>query len=70
MNAVSPGFTMTDLTARTLSAANVEEFSRKIPMGRFAQPDEISGLVYFLCGAENTYITGQNLVVDGGYTVV
>lgn len=70
VNVVSPGFTMTELTARTLSSADVEELSQKIPMGRFARPEEVSGLVYFLCGSENTYITGQNLVIDGGYTVV
>ena len=70
VNAVSPGFTMTELTARTLSSADVEEISQKIPMARFAEPEEVSGLVYFLCGQENTYITGQNIVIDGGYTIV
>ncbi len=70
VNSVSPGFTLTEMTARTLSSPEMEELSQKIPMGRFAQPEEVSGLVYFLCGYENTYITGQNLVIDGGYTVV
>ena len=70
VNAVSPGFTMTELTARTLSSADVEELSQEIPMGRFAEPEEVSGLVYFLCSQENTYLTGQNIVIDGGYTVV
>ena len=70
VNAVSPGFTLTELTRRTLTSADIEELSRKVPLGRFAKPEEVAGIVYFLCGEENTYITGQNLVVDGGYTVV
>lgn len=70
VNAVSPGFTMTELTSRTLSEEDVEELSAKVPMGRFAQPEEVAGIVYFLCSEENTYITGENIVVDGGYTVV
>ena len=70
VNAVSPGFILTELTARTLNHADIEELSAKIPMGRFADPDEIAGIVLFLCSHWNTYITGQNIVVDGGYTIV
>ena len=70
VNAVSPGFTLTELTDRTLSAADKEQLSAQVPLGRFAQPEEVAGLVFFLCGPENTYITGQNVVIDGGYTVV
>ncbi len=70
VNAVSPGFTMTELTARTLSEDDVQELSARVPMARFAEPEEIAAAVFFLCSEENTYITGQNLVIDGGYTVV
>jgi 3-oxoacyl-[acyl-carrier protein] reductase len=70
VNAVSPGFTMTELTARTLSESDVRDLEARIPMRRFARPDEMSGAVYFLCSEENSYTTGQNIVIDGGYTVV
>lgn len=70
VNAVSPGFTMTELTRRTLSPDDEAVLSERVPLGRFAQPGEMAGMVYFLCSAENTYLTGQNIVIDGGYTVV
>jgi 3-oxoacyl-[acyl-carrier protein] reductase len=70
VNAVSPGFTLTELTARTLSRTDIDELSERIPAGRFADPSEIAGMVVFLCSRWNTYITGQNIVIDGGYTVV
>lgn len=70
VNAVSPGFTMTELTRRTVNAEDESMLAGRVPLGRFAEPSEIAGLVYFLCGPENSYITGQNVAVDGGYTVV
>jgi 3-oxoacyl-[acyl-carrier protein] reductase len=70
VNCVSPGFTLTDLTRQSLSAAEIKELSEKIPMGRMAQPAEIAGLVCYLCSDGNTYITGQNIVIDGGFTIV
>lgn len=70
VNAVSPGFTNTELTATTLSAEEREQLSRQVPVGRFAHPDEIANSVLFLASDLNTYITGQNLVVDGGFVCV
>ena len=70
VNAVSPGFILTELTDRTLSETDKQDISALVPLGRFAQPEEVAGIVYFLCSTENTYITGQNIVIDGGYTVV
>lgn len=70
VNAVSPGFTMTELTERTLSASDIASLESQVPLGRFANPDEIAGVVFFLCGEENSYVTGQNVAVDGGYTSV
>lgn len=70
VNSVSPGFVLTELTKKILSEAEMEELARQVPMGRFAEPDEISRVVLFLASSFNTYLTGQNIVVDGGFVNV
>ena len=70
VNCVSPGFTLTDLTRQSLSGDEIERISSRIPIERMAEPSEIAKVVRFLCSEENTYLTGQNLVVDGGFTIV
>ena len=67
VNAISPGFVLTDLTKSILSKNEIEELSKQVPIGRFAEPGEISKAVIFLASDMNTYISGQNIVVDGGY---
>ena len=67
VNAVSPGFVNTDLTRRILGPENLKQLVKTIPQGRLAQPEEIAKVVLFLCSNQNTYITGQNIVVDGGF---
>jgi len=69
-NAVSPGFVLTDLTKASLTPEQCEDIQKRIPMGRFAEPDEIAKVVAFLCSPANTYLTGQNIVVDGSFTNV
>lgn len=70
VNTVSPGFVMTELTQRILSSVEMERVAEDVPMGRFAQPEEISRAVLFLASDLNTYITGQNLIIDGGFVNV
>jgi 3-oxoacyl-[acyl-carrier protein] reductase len=70
VNAVSPGFTMTELTMRTLPEKEFNELKSIVPAQRFAQPVEIANLVLFLVSDLNTYITGQNIAIDGGFTNV
>jgi len=70
VNAVSPGFTMTELTEQSLSADEINDLSEQIPLGRFANPAEIAKTVLFLASKLNTYITGQNIIIDGGFTLV
>ena len=70
VNAVSPGFTMTELTQSVLSDKEIQELSAQIPVKKFARPEEISKVVLFLCSNLNTYMTGQNIVVDGGFVIV
>jgi 3-oxoacyl-[acyl-carrier protein] reductase len=70
VNTVSPGFTRTELTAATLSPQDAASLAGQVPAGRFAEPAEIAQVVLFLASPANTYLTGQNIVVDGGFTCV
>lgn len=70
VNTVSPGFVMTELTRRTMGEKGIAEVSSQIPAGRLAQPQEIAEVVAFLASKRNTYLTGQNIIVDGGFTNV
>jgi 3-oxoacyl-[acyl-carrier protein] reductase len=70
VNAVSPGFTMTELTIKNLSDSDIASLSQEVPARRFAEPSEISNVIVFLCSKENSYLTGQNIIVDGGFTNV
>jgi len=68
VNAVSPGFVNTELTNATLSVEEMERLSSQVPLGRFAEPEEVARTVLFLSSNMNTYLTGQNIVIDGGFT--
>lgn len=70
VNSVSPGFVLTELTKSILTKEEMSELADEIPAGRLAMPDEISRVVIFLASLLNTYISGQNIVVDGGYVNV
>ncbi|WDF79157.1 SDR family NAD(P)-dependent oxidoreductase [Mucilaginibacter sp. KACC 22773] len=70
VNAVAPGFTLTELTAATNSAEDLQKLTEIIPMNRMAQPVEIANVILFLSSDLNSYLTGQNIIVDGGYTNV
>ncbi|MEX2228105.1 MAG: 3-oxoacyl-[acyl-carrier-protein] reductase [Dehalococcoidia bacterium] len=65
VNAVAPGFVMTDMTAG-LSDEQKEAILGRIPMRRYAQPEEIAPLVAFLASDAAAYITGQTIAIDGG----
>ena len=76
VNAISPGRTLTRLwldraerlaaEQGTTPAAVIEEFATEIPLGRFAEPDEIAQAVVFVASDRASYITGQSISVDGG----
>ena len=70
VNAISPGFTMSDLTKATNTEKEINDIANQIPINRLAQPEEISKVVMFLASDLNTYITGQNIIVDGGFSIV
>ncbi|PWS28179.1 SDR family oxidoreductase [Pedobacter yonginense] len=70
VNTVSPGFIMTDMTRTNLSQKEIEDLTQQIPAKRMGQVQDISRAVIFLASDLNSYITGQNIVVDGGFTNV
>jgi NAD(P)-dependent dehydrogenase (short-subunit alcohol dehydrogenase family) len=76
INSVSPGFMVTPMSTgerRGLSAeesrARLEEMGRKSPMGRMGEADDIAAAIAYLASDDAKYVTGQELVVDGGYLV-
>ncbi len=69
VNTVCPGFTLTELTRKNNSPSEIENISNMIPAKRMAQPNEIAKAVYYFGSQDNTYITGQQICVDGGYSV-
>ena len=68
VNSVCPGYVATDLTRQNNSPADLEKIQATIPAGRLAEPVEIARFVAWLCGESNTYLTGQTILVDGGFT--
>lgn len=68
VNTVCPGYTLTALTRKNNSEEQIREIASNIPAGRLAEPEEQARAVCFLAGENNTYITGQQIAVDGGYT--
>jgi NAD(P)-dependent dehydrogenase (short-subunit alcohol dehydrogenase family) len=69
-NTVSPGYTQTPMTS-PIFADPVSGGPRlaRVALGRIAQPSEIADVVLYLCSPQASYLTGQNIVVDGGVTI-
>lgn len=71
VNAVAPGFILTENARRIYEAgdANAQARTAQIPLGRMGLPSEIAHVVGFLASDESSYVTGQTIVVDGGYLI-
>ena len=76
VNAVSPGMIETDMADRFLSAqpGNKEDTIASVksmhPIGRFGKPEEIASAVTWLCSDDASFVAGQSLTVDGGFTAI
>ena len=67
VNAVAPGYINTELTKKNNTPEALERIAEEIPLGRLGEPSEIAECVAFLCSPKNSYMTGQVIVLDGGY---
>ena len=68
VNSVHPGVIATPMVVQEDTKAAVEAFAKHIPMGRVAQPEEVSNMVLFLASDDSSYSTGSEFVIDGGMT--
>ena len=68
VNSLAPGYVDTELTRKNNSTEALTSIIRSIPLGRMADPKELARVAGFLVSDQNTYLTGQTIVVDGGFT--
>lgn len=70
VNGIAPTFVRTEMTASTLDRKDFAELLlARIPMGRFGEPEDLIGATVFLLSDASAFVTGQTLLVDGGYTL-
>lgn len=67
VNALSPGFVDTQMTRKNNSPEKIELMKKKIPLKRLATVDDIAKTAFYLCSEMNTYVSGQDIIVDGGF---
>lgn len=68
INSIAPGFVDARMTRQNNTPEQIQDMVEQVALGRLAKPEEIAKAAYFLCSGDNTYITGQNLIIDGGFT--
>ncbi len=70
LNAIAPGYMNTIMGRRSLEDPKIKDFIKNMtPLGRPGEPEELCGLAVFLASDASAYITGQSIIIDGGYTL-
>ncbi|HOI73200.1 MAG TPA: glucose 1-dehydrogenase [Syntrophales bacterium] len=69
VNGIAPGWFLTEMTKDQQEGENREFLVRRIPFGRFGNPEEMVGLAVFLASDASNYITGDTVFIDGGYSL-
>ena len=70
VNALAPGYILTDINRDQLEGEAGHMLKKKIPFRRFAEPNELDVLISMLMNRKNTYMTGSIIAIDGGLSVV
>jgi NAD(P)-dependent dehydrogenase (short-subunit alcohol dehydrogenase family) len=70
INSVGPGVTETELTVDVLGREKMDEIAQGVPAKRLGTVRDVSNVVLFMASEANSYMVGQNVLVDGGYTCV
>ncbi len=71
VNGVGPGYINTEMNAVTFNTpGRIEQIKKSIPLGRIAEPCELAGTYVFLASEESNYITGQVIIIDGGFSLL
>ena len=69
-NSIAPGFIDTELTHKVLGEKRIKELTSLVPAQRLGHVDEIARFVLWLSSEDNTYVAGQNISIDGGFSRV
>lgn len=70
VNAVAPELVNTEMTSRNNSPEQIKQTGAFLPIKRIAEPKEITEVVYFLASGNNSFITGQTIFTDGGFSCI
>ena len=72
VNALEPGYTLSDMTRQFMDANPdlAAQWTALIPMGRMGEPSDLTGAAVYLASSDSSYLTGQSIVIDGGYTAI
>jgi NAD(P)-dependent dehydrogenase (short-subunit alcohol dehydrogenase family) len=68
VNSISPGYIMTELVEPLTDYHAI--WKPRIPLGRLGKPEELTGLFIYLASDASGYMTGSDLIIDGGYTAI